>query len=59
MKAIALKSVTWNCNNNVYKCLKGQEVELIPSDLLQAKASGLFEIKEEAKKTIRRTKKAE
>lgn len=58
MKALSLKNVTWKCNGNVYECLKGEEVEIIPSDLLQAKASRLFEIKE-VKKTTKRTKKAE
>jgi len=59
MKALALKNVTWKCNGNVYKCLKGQEVEIISADLLQAKASKLFEIKEVKKTTTKRTKKAE
>jgi hypothetical protein len=54
MKALALKTTTWNCNNNKYECQAGQEVEIKASDLDQAKASNLFEIKAPKKKRVKK-----
>jgi hypothetical protein len=51
VKAIALRKIKFTCNGNLYECEKGQEVEIKSTDLEQAKASKLFEIKEPVKKT--------
>ncbi len=57
MKAIALRKVKFRCNDNLYECEQGQEVEIKSTDLEQAKASKLFKFEE--KKTVRKSKKAE
>ena len=60
MKAVAIRKVKFNCNDNLYDCEKGQEVDIKSTDLEKAKASRLFEfIKEEKVAKPRRTKKAE
>jgi len=57
MKAIALRKVKFRCNDNLYECEQGQEVDIKSTDLEQAKASKLFKFEE--KKTVRKSKKAE
>jgi len=60
MKAVALRKVKFRCNDSLYECEKGQEVDIKSADLEKAKASKLFEFIIEAKVTKpKRTKKAE
>jgi|SaaInlStandDraft_7_1057024.scaffolds.fasta_scaffold26694_2 hypothetical protein len=54
MKALALKTTTWSCNENKYECEAGKELEIKASDLNQAKASNLFEIKAPKKRKAKK-----
>lgn len=47
MQVTALRTVKWLCNGTKYECIKGQKVELNPSDLDKAKASKLFDIQQD------------
>lgn len=43
MVLIPNRSVRWGCNNSIYILKAGIEIEVKESDLVQAKASGLFQ----------------
>jgi len=56
MKAVAIRKVKFRCNESIYECEEGQEVDIKSTDLEKAKASNLFKF-QEVKKTTRKTKK--
>lgn len=56
MKVKALKTVNWSCNDNLYKCEVGKELEIASADADKAKASGLFEEVKTVKKTTTKGK---